>query len=453
MPTIINKKELFELIAESSIYGNLGLFIGAGLPMAILNNGLETIALSWKQLIAKCANDLKIDFETLDVIGCSYPEIASQLCRKFAAKEGIDYPNAVSKLKRQIANNTSWYPDIEIRTRFQHFFETLDPDWVITTNYDTVIEGILTGKGFPLDASQQISSPQGLIPIFHLHGIRTNPDSIIITQEDYISLFRPTQYRQQKLPLILKESVTLMIGYNLGDFNVLTAMDWSKNVYYAQNINYPHDIIQFLYNPEVPRKMPYRDGNGTIILEFSDLAVLLCELAVFIKQFKLGYVKYIKKVERTKKELRKPTNDTAQKFIDDSKYRVTILQLLAGSSNAYISAFLELFFKCVDVFRKRARPARAFHAYAEFLNVLIDIMVHVSIRQMPHALVASLADNLNAIANFIGKSYGQSFESESIWTNRRHEIPGDLLAEFRNIGKIKSYTKLLSIIQNSDNQH
>ncbi len=50
-----------------------------------------------------------------------------------------------------------------------------------------------------------------------MHGIRTSPNSIIISQEDYISLFRPNQYRQQKLSLSIKESTTLIIGYGLGD--------------------------------------------------------------------------------------------------------------------------------------------------------------------------------------------------------------------------------------------
>ncbi len=60
---------------------------------------------------------------------------------------------------------------------------------------------------YPLSPDDQLVAPKGVIPVYHLHGIRTNPDSIIITQEDYIELFRPNQYRQQKLSLTLKESV------------------------------------------------------------------------------------------------------------------------------------------------------------------------------------------------------------------------------------------------------
>jgi len=48
----------------------------------------------------------------------------------------------------------------------------------------------------------------------------------IIVQEDYVGQFRPTEYRQIKMALMIKESTMLIIGYGLGDVNVLTALDW-----------------------------------------------------------------------------------------------------------------------------------------------------------------------------------------------------------------------------------
>src|SRR4051812_17990928 len=70
---ILTKEEVFKFIATSSIYGNLGLFVGTGLPMAILNNETKTIALSWKTLIEKCSFQLEIDTTILKTEGASYP--------------------------------------------------------------------------------------------------------------------------------------------------------------------------------------------------------------------------------------------------------------------------------------------------------------------------------------------------------------------------------------------
>src|SRR5690606_37386099 len=176
---------------------------------------------------------------------------------------------------------TSWYPEKQQRETYGKILRDIAPGWIITTNYDLIIECLLTGKCLSLGPSDQLISPQNLIPIYHLHGIRTNPDSIIISQEDYISLFRPNQYRQQKLSLSIKESTTLIIGYGLGDVNVLTAVDWTKNVYSNQRINYPHEIIQLLFTDN-PKGEPYRDRNDILIIEFKDLKTILTEIAELI---------------------------------------------------------------------------------------------------------------------------------------------------------------------------
>ena len=84
----------------------------------------------------------------------------------------------------------------------------------------------------------------------------------------------------------IKESTTLIIGYGLGDVNVLTAVDWTKNVYSNQRINYPHDIIQLLYRTD-PIDIPYRDRNEILILEFNDLQEILEEIAKKIADDKI----------------------------------------------------------------------------------------------------------------------------------------------------------------------
>lgn len=63
-----------------------------------------------------------------------------------------------------------------------------------------------------------------MIPIYHIHGVCNIPDSIVITNEDYAYMFRPNDYRQARLPFLMKESLVIMIGYALGDLNVITAV-------------------------------------------------------------------------------------------------------------------------------------------------------------------------------------------------------------------------------------
>lgn len=440
-----NKTDVFAYIAKSSTYGNLGLFIGAGLPMALLNNDWTTVALSWKELIYKVAEELAINFDEINKEGASYPEISSSICRKYAKKEKIKYEAAVKKFKQTISNLTSWYPESKDRIEYSSYFDSLNPNWIITTNYDLIIECILTGKGYSLTPNDQLVAPSGLIPVYHLHGIRTNPDSIIITQEDYTSLFRPNQYRQQKLPLTLKESVTLLIGYNLGDFNVLTAVDWSRNVFSDQKVNYPQDIIQFYFTDD-PQTVPYRDTNNIIIVEFNNLATLLKELTSFIKNYKIEFEKNKKEIDGLNEYLKSPSDEIAEKFIDDEVFRREILALLKDNDNYLINGFLELFSKSIDITWERAKPNGAFGAYNENLKILLDTLEYLNIKSMPPALVESLAYNLNSIAYYIGRSSGQSYEANTTWNTRHEALSTDTKEELLNIARARQYYKLKNLL-------
>ena len=101
---ILSRQDALKLISKASIYGNLGLFVGAGMSMAILNDDWSEVALSWKQLIYKCAEEFDINLkEDIKIEGLSYPEIASEIAKLISTKESVGYKIAVKKLKEKIA--------------------------------------------------------------------------------------------------------------------------------------------------------------------------------------------------------------------------------------------------------------------------------------------------------------------------------------------------------------
>ncbi|WP_231465329.1 SIR2 family protein [Pedobacter sp. Leaf132] len=443
-----NKEEVFDLIAESSIYGNLGLFIGAGLPMAILNDAFTTVALSWPKLIEECCKNLKVDYNKINKAGSSYPEIATELCKVYAIENSIDYQQAVKKLKEKIADITSWYPEKGKRKEYAEYFESINPKWVITTNYDTIIESILTGKGYSLSPSDYMVSQSDQIPVYHLHGLRTNPDSIIITQEDYISLFRPNEYRQQKLPLTIKESLTVLIGYNLGDFNVLTAVDWSKNVYSDKNVLYPQGIIQFLYC-QSPKTTPYLTQNGIIIIEFNDLSSLLAELKMKIDSNVDEYQSLMADYRQFNQELLEAEDLDIVRFIDDDVHREDILKIFKDNDIMVISGLLEIYVRAIQKTWDRSGPSGAFHAYDENLKVTIDILINVELKRMPPALLESAAYNLNSVAYYVGDHIGKSHAAWQRWNKDRAKISEDTIKELMNISISRRYHNLKELLQNN----
>jgi hypothetical protein len=436
---LLLKEEPLKLISKSAVYGNLGLFIGAGLSMAILNDEFDKVALSWKELIYKCAEEFGIKLkDDIKIEGLSYPEIATEIAKKIAKNESIDYKNGVKKLKEKIAELTSWYPPHEKRIEYGDLLGEINPHWIITTNYDLIIECLLTGKCLSLSPADQLIAPQNLIPIYHLHGIRTNPDSIIISQEDYISLFRPNQYRQQKLSLSMKESTTLIIGYGLGDVNVLTAVDWMTNVYSNQRINYPQDIIQLLFT-EKPNNIPYRDRNNILILEFNDLKSTLELIVTSIKKERELENKKNSALNKMNEILNNPSEKNVILFIDDIDFRRNLIVGMAENDVKLISGFLELFSKAIDETWLRARPNGAFHAYNENLIILLDIIEFIPLRTIPPALLEAIAYNLDRLTYYIGDTKGSSVAAYHTLRARKAKIPEDTVSELLNISRARSY--------------
>ncbi len=445
---MITRKEGFQYISNSSIYGNLGLFIGAGMSMDILNNEWNTVALSWKELIYRCAQSFGIDIkEKINTEGLSYPEIATEVAKLISINEGCDYKDAIKKLKEKIAELTSWYPNIEQRLEYGTILKEIDPNWIITTNYDLIIECLLTGKCLSLGPNDQLISPQNLIPIYHLHGIRTNPDSIIISQEDYISLFRPNQYRQQKLSLSIKESTTLIIGYGLGDVNVLTAVDWTNNVYINQRINYPHEIIQLLFTEE-PKINPYRDRNGIIIIEFNNLKQILREIITAIQEDAEKEKTKLAEFEMLNEHFKNPDPNNVEAFIDDEELRLSIIEQINKYNVHLISNFLELFSKSMEETWRRAEPKGAFGAYDQNLNILLDILENINLTKIPPALLESVVYNLSELSYFIGDEKGKSHAAKKTWDKRKAKIPKETLKEITNIAENKDYWRIIDLLKN-----
>lgn len=442
--TVIKRREALDLISKSSNYGNLGLFIGTGMSKAIL----KTTALSWKELINKCAEEFDINLQKdIDIEGLGYPEIASKIAKLISYKNDIEYFDAIKKLKEKIAEFTCWYPREEDRKVYGEILQKINPSWIITTNYDLIIECLLTGKCLPLEPNDQLIAPASLIPIYHIHGIRTNPDSIVISQEDYIRLFRPSEYRQQKLPLLMKESTTLIIGYGLNDINVLTAFDWTQNLYCNQKTIHPHEIIQLLHT-DTPKDTPYRDHNGIIIIEFTDLRNILSEIAELIINNKQAELKSEDDLDDLDEIFTNPKTDHIKKFIDNKTIREKIINKLFEHSIRLSSSFLVLLSKAMEETWQRAEPKNAFEAYNQNLTILLDILEKIELLKCPPVLLEAIASNLNRTAYYVGNEIGASRSAYNTWEKREKNIPESIKLELKNIATTQRYQNLNKLLEN-----
>jgi hypothetical protein len=307
----------------------------------------------------------------------------------------------------------------------------------------------LTGKSIPLGPNDSLSSPKGIIPVFHLHGLRTNPEEIIIALEDYVTLFRPSEYRQIKLALTIKESTTLLLGYGLGDVNVLTALDWSRNVFKGEEASYPNDVIQVL-REDNPKKVPYRDKNEIVIIETEDISIFFEEYI----EVRSDLLKEEKKEKETlddlAAELDDPDSKTIEIFIDDRKFRSDILKLLSKSSTHLVAGFVTFLNKCIDETWMRSEPKGAFEGYNQNLIMIIDILTSFKINHFPPALFQTAAYGLERLGCYIGNDAGQSWSAQKTWNKRKSELPEEIVNELASIADQHGYyyvTQLVNTIK------
>jgi hypothetical protein len=439
------RNEVLTFISKSASYGNLGAFIGAGFSKAVLNDGYPGIALSWGELLERASANLHVNYEEINKIGVGYPEIASAICKAHSEADGGKYESSLSALKREIAALTAWYPDQQKRNIFANYLQNLSPAWIITTNYDLVIESLLTGGSTPLGPNDSLSSPKGVIPVFHLHGIRTNPEEIIIAQEDYVALFRPSEYRQIKLALTIKESTTLLLGYGLGDVNVLTALDWSRNVFKAEQQNYPSCVIQVL-RKDNPSEEPYRDQNGIVIVETENLSVFFDQFKA-VREDQLTQEKATQRIlEHLSAVLDDASSSTIDKFIDDQTYRANILKALSKFSLHLISGFVSFLNKCIDETWSRSAPTGKFEGYNQNLIILLDILTSFPVDQIPPVLLQTAAYGLERVGYFIGNQKGQSYSANNTWEKRKSKLTREMVKELRNIAEQHGYSHLMRLV-------
>lgn len=423
-------------------YGNLGLFIGAGFSKAVVDNELDNKALSWGELIREVCKSLEVDIpNNNDTRGMSYPEIATEICAKISKQEEISYPEAKDKFKKAICDMTNWLPSEEKRDAFSTYLNEIDPSWIITTNYDLVLERLLTGKSKTLGPIDYLTYPKNLIPIYHLHGVRHEHESIIITQEDYLPLFRPNEYRQIKLALTIKESTTLILGYQLGDVNVQSAVDWSKNIF-PESGEYPHEIIQAVRSKD-PSMSPYRNISGNIVIEIEEIEGFLRELIKFFTKRKQEKESRMKNINDIIGELTENREEQVDRFIKDSEIRLKLLQVLSRFEQHMVIPYIDFMSACIDKTWKDAAEDGAFGAYDDNLRILLDIVINYEYKKMPPALFEFVSYSLNQVLQYVSdnniKEKGKSHKATETWHSKKGEIPLEMVEQLAHYSRLKHY--------------
>lgn len=216
------------------------LFIGAGFSLRYLENSF-----TWEDLLKHVSLELTgnkevyLDFKSESIRNdgsCSYEEIAGKLENLFNETLSQDRNGKFKEINDIFYNNME--KGIKL-SRFKIYIAQLldgkklkenteneiaalkrvrkNIGSVITTNYDNLIEYLFDFN--PLIGNDiLLSNPYGAV--YKIHGCVTNPEKIIITDNDY-ELFEEKYelIRAQLLSLFIHNPI-IFIGYSIGDENI-----------------------------------------------------------------------------------------------------------------------------------------------------------------------------------------------------------------------------------------
>jgi hypothetical protein len=96
-------------------------------------------------------------------------------------------------------------------------------DKIVTTNYDTLFERVYGGRLHKITRGRDIGlgEPQQ-VEFYKVHGDIQNPDSLIVTEEDYRGFFEKQDgLLWKRLETLMAKYTVLFLGYSLEDQNVL----------------------------------------------------------------------------------------------------------------------------------------------------------------------------------------------------------------------------------------
>ncbi|MDA0524266.1 SIR2 family protein [Methanococcoides alaskense] len=98
-------------------------------------------------------------------------------------------------------------------------------DGIITTNWDLLLETLFPKYKVYVGQKELISSsPLSIAEIYKIHGCSSNPNSMVLTAEDYEAFNERNTYLAAKLITLFVEHPIIFIGYSLNDPNVVALL-------------------------------------------------------------------------------------------------------------------------------------------------------------------------------------------------------------------------------------
>lgn len=123
-------------------------------------------------------------------------------------------------------------------------FAEISVDGIITTNWDSLIEECFPDYTVFVGQNELLfSNPQSIAEIYKIHGTAADPQSMVLTEEDYDKFTEKNPYLAAKLVTIFVEHPIVFIGYSINDphiqaiiMSIAKCLPQSKVAAFEQNL-------------------------------------------------------------------------------------------------------------------------------------------------------------------------------------------------------------------------
>lgn len=416
----MDREQLLQKLAQSSFDGELGLFVGTGVSIALTADSFIRVAPTFDELLRRCSEELDLDFP--DDVGESYPQIASGLVRQLADRDFGSKRNphasrkeASLRFKEVVARLCHLAAEDAARDWFSKALYQIRPAWVVTTNYDLLFDGVVPRSSVLLPG-QLMPTRRRTTPVYHIHGHRNDPESIVVAEEDYVEMLGPNQYRQLKLSLLFSESTTLVLGYALRDINVLSAMKWAEFHQQGATAN-DRQVVQALWKEEgIEKPDPYVGPYGQWIVEIDSIAGLLSELADAVDLLAQDRCK----AEDELWELMKD-DDVLKLARTDSLRRKKLFRLLRDCNSEPITGTLA---RLLDPVWKKARKDHGWRHYDTFVDIVIEAFMVWPTSAHDPGVFSYLRGRLELVARYMSldPKPGDAYAASRTWNGRKSAL-------------------------------
>lgn len=156
---------------------------------------------------------------------------------------------------------------------------------IITTNYDTFLEKNTDGYTTYVGQEELVfSAIQGIAEIYKIHGSISRPETIVLTEKDYLEFEQKEAYLASKLLTIFMEYPIVFIGYSITDKNVRSILQSIVSCLSEKNIQRLQDRFVFVEYDEKQKDVEI--DASTFVFEEKTIPMTYIKLSDFSLLYK-----------------------------------------------------------------------------------------------------------------------------------------------------------------------